>query len=118
MKELIIFLITYVLVLITYIVFVVWNKKALKKIYNGTEARYLKGKYKLDIKKIKDKTLALHIALINSCIISITLSLIIIVDNYLLMLLLAIILVMSLILILYHLLGKHYQKQLGVKKDV
>ena len=69
MKELIIFLITYALILMIYMVFLVWNKKGLKKIYKGTEARYLKGKYKLDIKKIPNKTLALHIALINSIII-------------------------------------------------
>lgn len=118
MKELLIFIVTFLLILITYIVFVVWNKKALKKIYDGTEARYIKGKYKLDIKKIPAKTLAFHIALINSLIISVTLSLIFLIDNYLLMIILALILVISLIIILYHLLGKHYQKQIGVKKDV
>ena len=118
MKEVIIFLITYLLMLMIYLVFVVWNKKALRKIKRGAEARYLKAKYKLDIKEIETKTFALHIALINSFIIAITLSLIFIVDNYLIMILLAIFLVMSLILILYHLLGKYYQKQLGVKKNV
>ena len=118
MKEVTIFLITYLLILMVYILFVVLNKRALKKIYNGTEARYLKTKYKLDIKKIKNKSLAFHIALINSFIISITLSLVIIIDNFLIMILFAIFLVMSLILILYHILGKYYQKQLGVKKDV
>lgn len=118
MKELVIFLITFILILLIYLIFVVWNKKALRKIKNGTEARYLKAKYKLDLKEIQTKTLALHIALINSFIVSMTLSLIILIDNYLLMIVLALVLLISLILVLYHLLGRYYQKQLGVKKDV
>lgn len=118
MKELVIFLMTFILILLIYLIFVVWNKKGLKKIYKGTEARYLKVKYNLDLNKIKDKKLALHIALINSFIVSMTLSLIILIDNYLLMIVLALVLVVSLILVLYHLLGRYYQKQLGVKKDV
>lgn len=118
MKEVIIFLVTFIIIMVIYLIFVVFNKRALKKIYNGTEARYLKARYKLDLTKIERKKLSLHIALINSFIISFTLSLVLMLDNYLLMIVGAMLLVLCLILVLYHLLGSYYQKKLGVDENV
>lgn len=118
MREVIVFLATFIIIIAIYLIFVVFNKRALKKIYNGTEARYLKARYKFDLTKIERKQLAWHIALINSFIISFTLSLILMLDNYLLMIVGALLLVFCLILILYHLLGSYYQKKLGVDKNV
>ncbi len=118
MEAILLFLITFIIIFIIYLLFVVFNKKGLKKIYNGTEAKYLKKLYKLDLNKLDKKKFAIHIALINSFIISITLSIVVLVENYLLMILLAFIIVILLILSLYHLLAINYKNKLGVKKDV
>ncbi|MEI3530271.1 MAG: hypothetical protein V8Q75_04260 [Bacilli bacterium] len=118
MREIILFLITFMIIIAIYLLFVVYNKRSLKKIYNGTEARYLKARYKIDLNQLEPRKFAWHIALINAFIIAFTLSLVLMLGNYLLMIVGALLLVLCLIIVLYHLLGSYYQKKLGVDKNV
>ena len=54
MKELIFYLVVFILVYLFYVIFVLNRKNVLKKFYEGKELRYLKYKYGI---KVNDKNL-------------------------------------------------------------
>jgi len=113
MKEIIMFLLIFILVYLFYFIFVINKKKALKKLPNGKELTFLKYRYKLNYSKINIKSLAHKVALTNAFILSSTVTIISLIDNFILALLIALLVLIPLILICYHLIGTHYQKQGG-----
>lgn len=111
MKELIIFLILFIIVYLFYFIFVISRKKILKKFPNGKELTFLKYKYNLDYSKINIKVLAHVIALSNAFILSITVTIISIFDNFLIQMLVGFLILIPLILIIYSIIGKIYSKK-------
>ena len=116
------FVILYVLCYLFYLFFVILKKK--KNKFNSKKLRveesFLIGKYKIDFKKFKKKEYRnfLHImALTNSFIISLTFIIVGVVKGLFFKLLLSVIILVPLILVMYMIIGKYYQKK-GLIKDV
>ena len=105
MKYVLIWLIIFILFYLLYLFFVILRKKKLAKFKESTYVKYLSKVYKLDIKKINNKKLVHLIALANSFIIATTFTIILGIENYLLMVFLTIIIIIPLSLLVYHLVG-------------
>ena len=106
MKNFIMFLILFVIVYLFYLIFVISRKKVLKKFPKGKELTFLKYKYKLDYSKFSIKTLAHIIALANAFILSTTVTIIGMFNNFLIQMLVGLIVLIPLILISYSIIGK------------
>ena len=101
------FLITYFI----YFILIIKKEKKRRKLKTGIEARFLEKVYKINLDKIDDKKFAQKIAVNNSIIISITLFIInLFVDNIILQIIIAFPFLCFLIIIIYSLTGKKYQK--------
>lgn len=111
MLEVILFFISFSLVYLIYYLFVIRREKKLKKLLTSTECLYLKVKYNVHLEKIDLKTLANHIAIVNSFIMATTVFIISVIDNWLLKFVCGFFVLMLLILISYHLLGTYYKKK-------
>lgn len=111
MKELVLFVATFLIIFLIYYLFVIRRKKYLEKFMNGKEVGYLKKVYKIKLKKEDYKKLALLIALTNSFIISVAVSIVCFFNNILLQLLLGFVVVIGLILLCYHIIGKIMKKK-------
>ena len=114
MKELILYLITFIFVYLIYLIFIVLRKKSIEKYSNSKEVKFLVNKYKLDIKKINMKKLANTIGLTNAFIISTTITIVSFIENYILLLLAGLVILVPLILIMYTILGKSLEKKYRV----
>lgn len=111
MFEIIVFFISFSLVYLIYYFFVIRKEKKLNKLLNSTECKYLKLKYKVNVEKIELKTLANHIAIINSFIMATTVLIVSIVNNWLLRFIFGFFVLILLILISYHILGTYYKSK-------
>ena len=117
--NIILFVFLFLLVYSFYYLFVIRSKKAMKKMEDGKEMTFLKRNYHLDYSKLNTKRIANLIALINSFIISFTTVIVCLlndwISNFYLWLvccmLMAIVILFPLIIILYHLIGTHYNKK-------
>ena len=72
MFSLILFLVTFVVVFLIYLLFVIRRKKYLDKFIKGKEINYLKKVYKIRIKESEYRGLAMLVAITNSFIIAIS----------------------------------------------
>lgn len=111
MLELVIFIVCFSLVYLLYYAVVISRRKKLDKLVNSTECLYLKTRYHIDVTKIPIKTLANHLALTNAFIMSLTVLIISIVENWILKFICGFFVLIVLILLFYHLLGRYYQKR-------
>lgn len=111
MKDLIMFIMMFLITYSIYYFLVLSRPKKLNKYKNSTEVLYLTNLYKLDISKLNFKIFARTLILMNSLIVSLVVQIIMITDNYLLMILLGFSLIILFILVGYHLLGKYYQRK-------
>ncbi len=127
-REILLFFICYVIVLIIYEMFIVIpmkkyksgkiRKSKLKKEKSDpVEIKYLIFKYGLDIDKVNYNQLLRIISLVSSFDITIVVSIISLVDEYILQMLLAILLVIPIFLISYAFVAKYY-KMKGMIKNV
>ena len=115
MEEVVLFLITYVLVFLMYQIFIVSKAKRNKDKKNKKEPLeilYLKKMYKkLDFKKIPYNQLLQLIALISSFDISIIVTIVVHINNFLLEILVGFFGIIILILISYHVIYLFYKKK-------
>jgi lysophospholipid acyltransferase (LPLAT)-like uncharacterized protein len=120
MEEFILFLLSFLLMLIIYELFIVRtakkrraNKKNSKKYKDKevTEIKYLIWKYKLDISKVNYNQLLQIVAITSSFDISVVVSIIMIINNFWLEILVGFISTLVLILISYHLVYLFYKKK-------
>lgn len=111
MFSLILFLVTFVVVFLIYLLFVIRRKKYLDKFIKGKEIAYLKKVYKIKIKESDYKGIVLLVAITNSFIIAISVTIVSLFKNIFLEILVGFGTVMALILICYHIIGKLYQKE-------
>lgn len=111
MFSLILFLVTFIVVFLVYLLFVIRRGKYLDKFINGKEITYLKKVYKIKIKESDYKSIARLIALTNSFIIALSVTIVSLFKNIFIEIIVGFITVMALILICYHIIGKLYQKE-------
>lgn len=112
---LLLFGITYLIVYLIFAVYYKHLKYGEKRL--PSEAKYLINAYKLDIKKVNVRGLLSALAKINSLIISVIVTVVVLIKNFYIMILVGFVLAFVLTLITYHLLGKWLQKK-GMKKNV
>lgn len=111
MKEIIICLIIFIVIYLSYFLFVIRRKKAFDKFRENTYFKYLMGRYKLNPKKMNNKALAHQIALSNAFIIATTFGIISMVENMLLKLIFAIVILIPFQLFIYHIIGKFEKRR-------
>jgi len=115
MKELIFYIIIFVLIYLFYIIFVLNRKNVLKKFPNGKEMSYLKFKYGIKVNDKNIKGIANKVFLANSFIMSTTVYIVCLFENLFLQIIVGILTVLILILCIYHLIGSYYKKKQGGK---
>ena len=115
MREVILFIMTFITVFIVYQLFIVSKRKKVKKKY-PMEVNYLIYKYKIDIDKVNYKKLLRVISVISSLDISILVTIVLLFDSYLLQIIVALLLVIPIIMISYGFIGRYYVKK-GMIKD-
>lgn len=113
MFNLVLFIVTFIIVFLIYLIFVVRREKYLEKFINGKEIGYLKKVYKIKVKKSDYKSLATLVALTNSFIIAISVTIVSLFKNIFIEILVGFGTVLVLILVCYHIIGKIYQKKEG-----
>lgn len=106
MNYIIIFLVSFLVVYLLYLITVILNNKKLEKFKTSNQAMYFIKKYKIKVNDNNVKKLANLIALANAFIISLTIVILELVSNYILKVLVAFLLIVPLILILYHFIAK------------
>lgn len=115
MKELILYLITFIVAYLFYVVFVLCRKNVLEKFPNGKEMTYLKIKYGVKVNDKNIKSIANKVFLANSFILSTTVYVVCLFDNIFIEILLGLVTLIALILILYSIIGTYYKKKQGGK---
>lgn len=118
MKFLILYLVTFGLVYLFYLLFVLRRKNVLKKLPNGKEITYLKIKYGIKVNDNNLKKIANIVFLGNSFILSTTLCVVCLFESLLIEILVGIPTLILLILIVYHIIGIILRKKQGGKKHV
>lgn len=121
MRELILYLMTFSIAYLFYIVFVLCRKSVLKKFPDGKEMKYLKYKYDIKVNDKNLKKIANIIFLTNSFILATTVYIVCLFDNFFVEIIVGVITLLILILGLYHLIGtylKKKQSKQGGKKNV
>lgn len=114
MDAVVLFLGAFVVIFLIYFIFVLRRKKYLDKFINGKEITYLKYRYKVKVTDKNKKSLSTLVALADSFIMALTFSAVMTImddKNFLLYLLFSMISVVVLILIIYHIIGKIYQRK-------
>lgn len=111
MRDLLLYLFTFVIAYLFYLIFVISRKSVLKKFPEGKEVKYLQYKYKVKVTDKNLKSLANIICLTNSFILSTTVYVVCLFDNLFLEILVGGITLLSLILLLYHLIGIYYRRK-------
>lgn len=113
MDKLLLFLISFVVVYLFYLFFVILNKKKMSKFKENVYFNFLFKTYKLDPSKISLKALAHIISLANSFIIATAFTIVCLVDSFILKMLLAFAVLIPLQLIIYSIIGKILGKKCG-----
>ena len=115
MKEIILFLMSFIFIFIIYELFIVTkakkNEKKKKENKQPVEVKYLINKYKFDMKKINYHELLHTCALVSSFDMALIVSISMIFDSYLFQLIMVLILVVPVILISYHFVYLVYKKR-------
>lgn len=111
MKQLITWLIIFIVIYLLYLLFVILRKKKMSKFSDNVYVNYLVNVYKLDKKKLNIKSLAHIIALANAFIVATAFIIVSYIKNFILMLLVAIVVLLPLLLIIYHIIGKQLKRR-------
>ena len=111
MEELVLFMMAFLLLLIIYHLFVI--KKAKKGDFSKfpTEVNYLKLKYKINVDKSNYKKILRRVAIVSSFDIALIVTIIMMVNHFLLQILAIIVVSPIIFVVSYHLLGKLLQKE-------
>ena len=118
MRELILYLVIFLIAYLFYIIFVLCRKSVLKKFPEGKEMKYLKYKYDIKVNDKNLKKVANLIFLTNSFILATTVYVVCLFDNFFLEIIVGVITLIILILVLYHIIGTYLKKKQGGKKNV
>lgn len=116
-KELILFVISFIVVFLLYQIFVVRKAKSKKKPKEPFEVTYLVSKYKLDLEKVNYKRLLRLISIVSSFDIALVVSIIVLLKNYILEIIVGFIATLVIILFSYHLVYLIYKKKGMIKNE-
>ncbi len=125
MTQIVLFVMTFALVFITYQILLVRKTKEPKKkrrkskrIKNTKpiEVSILESRYKIDLEKVNYNNLLLVISLVSAFDITVIVTLVLLFDNYIIKILVGIVLVFPLIFTSYEIIGRIYKKK-GLTKD-
>lgn len=111
MDYIICFIIAFIIIYLFYFLTVILQKKRYDKFKTSNQVMYFVNRYKLDVDKINIKKFINIISLSNSFIIAFSFACIIKIENSILMLLVGVLILMPLMLFIYHLIGKSFQKE-------
>ena len=111
MTEIVVFLLTFLVVLLIYELILVRKCKKDKKIKKPIEVQYLVNCYNLDLKKVNYKKLLNIVSLVSSFDIAVVVTVMGLTDNFLLEILIGCFLTIILILSSYSIVGKIYKKK-------
>ena len=118
MQELLLFLLTFVFVFILYQIFIVRKaKKKGKKFKEPIEITYLVNRYKLDLKKVNYKKLLRVISIVSSLDISLVVTIIMLINNFVLEIVVGFISTLVIILLSYHIVYLVYKKKGMIKNE-
>lgn len=115
MRKLILYLITFIIAYLFYVIFVLCRKNVLRKIPSGKEMTYLKIRYGIKVNDKNLKKIAHTIFLANSFILATTVYVVCLFDNLFIEIIVGVITLLILILGIYHLIGIYYKKKQGGK---
>jgi hypothetical protein len=111
MENFIFSLITFIVIYLFYVIFVINKKKKLEKFKSSIYVNYLINVAHVNIKQINFKILAHIIALTNSFILSATLFIVSYVSNIILKMLLGFVILIPFQFLMYYIIGKMYQRK-------
>lgn len=111
MKFIIIFLASFIVVYLAYLITVILNKKKLSKFKTSNQVLLLVKKYGVKITDSNIKNVAYLVAFSNSFIIATAITIVELVNNFVLKILIAFLVIVPLILTAYSLMGKYLQKK-------
>ena len=117
MRELILFIISFIVVFLLYEIFVVRKAKSKKKPKEPIEVTYLVNKYKLDLKNVNYKKLLRIISIVSSFDIAVVVAVILLFDNFLLEVVVGFITMLIMIVVSYHLVYLVYKKKGMIKNE-
>ena len=118
MRELILYLIIFIIAYLFYLIFVMCRKSVLNKFPDGKEMKYLKLKYGIKVNDKNLKKIAHTLCIANSFILATTVYVVCLFDNLIIELIVGVITLIILILGIYHLIGTYYKKKQGGKTHV
>lgn len=125
-QELILFLLSFLLVFVIYQIFIIRKAKPSKKKRRGrrerkikepVEVTYLVNKYNLDLDKIDYNKLLFVVSLVSSLDIALVVSIIMLLNNFILGVVIGFISILGIILLSYHLVYLVYKKKGKIKDE-
>ena len=126
MQEIILFVLSYIVVFLLYQIFIIRrakpnnkkkNKKRKREVREPFEVTYLVSKYKLDLEKINYNRLLRVISLVSSFDIALIVSIILLIDNFILEIVVGFISTILIILVSYHLVYLVYKRGGKIKDE-
>ncbi len=105
------FIFCFLTIYLAYFMVIVNRKKGLEKFKEGRQLKFFKKAYDLDFRKIELKKFANSLALTNAFIMSLTVTIVELFDNFIIKMLVGAITLIPLMLIMYKILGSTYKKE-------
>lgn len=105
------FISSYILILLLYVLVINRKRKVYSEGKKDLEIYYLVNKFKLDMRRVKYKTLKKIMTFVNPFIMSLTFIVVINIKNFFLSLLIGFIVMMLLIYSLYEIIGRSLKKK-------
>ena len=112
MTQVILFFSVFILIFLFYFIFVICRKKSLNKWKKGRELTYLRLIYHIDYDRINIKSLAYLIGFSNAFIMALVVTIISFFKGFIIQMLIGLLILIPLIVGVYHIIGKYYQKKL------
>ncbi len=107
------FLFCFIIWHLLYSIIVIYRKKGLEKFKESKQLLYFKQAYNIDVNKIDIKKFATKLSLVNGFIIATVVTIISLFDSLLIKLVVGFIILLPLMILMYTILGKSYQKKGG-----
>lgn len=111
MKYIGFFLLIFGLFYLLYFITVLARKKRIDRFRNSSQVHLLVKRYQLDLQKLDLYRLAKILAFSNSFILAVVVMTTFLVDNFILQLFIAFLFLIPALLIAYHFIGRHLQKE-------
>lgn len=113
MSYFLVFIISFIIVYLVYFVVIVNRKKGLESFENGKQLEFFVKTYDLDKNELNVKSFANKLALVNSFMMALTLTVLEFVDGLILKLILCILILVPLMIVMYKILGSSFKKKEG-----